>query len=279
MNKRILILGSTLLILSLATLACGITLNLTPEPPTPTTLPTQELVTGLTPPTTPPTQVLVTELPQPSVLSLVSNTFEESGENPPYTITAQIPYLQGSDEARVLLFNQLVDDLLHGDIDNFRASVLMDAPNPPFGTGSNYELQYTLMSPPGDILSLKFDIYFYFDGAAHPNSYSLTFNYDLAAGQQLNLHQLFIPGADYLGPIATYCIGQLSLRDIAYFEGGADPILENYRNWNITAAGLLISFDPYQVAAYAVGPQTVLIPYAELNAIIDNAGPLAGILE
>jgi hypothetical protein len=212
-------------------------------------------------------------------LSLLFNTFEESGANPPYTISAQIPYLQGSDEPRVLLFNQLVDAQIQADIDEFRTGVLNDAPNPPFANGSSYELQYTLLSPPGDILSLKFDIYFYFDGAVHPNNYSLTFNYDLASGQQLNLHQLFISGADYLGPIATYCKGQLSLRDIAYFEAGADPILENYRNWNITMDGLLISFDPYQVAAYAAGPQTVLVPYLVLNAIIDNTGPLAGILE
>jgi hypothetical protein len=263
MNKRFYILGSILLTLSLATLACGITLDLTPEPPTPIA---------------PPTQVQVTELP-PALISLVFNTFEESGENPPYTISAQIPFLQGSEEARVLLFNQLVDAQIHVDIDKFRAGVLQDAPNPPFGTGSTYELQYALLSPPGDIMSLKFDVYFYFDGAAHPNSYSLTFNYDMAAGQQLDLHQLFIPAADYLGPIATYCKGQLSLMDIGYFEAGADPILENYRNWNITTGGLLISFDPYQVAAYAAGPQTVMIPYTELNAIIDNAGPLAGILE
>ena len=275
MNKRILILGSALLILSLATLACGITLNLTPDPPTPT----QVQVTELPPPTIPPTQVQVTELPPPAVLSLVSNTFEESGENPPYTIIARIPSLQGSDEARVMLFNQLVDDMLHGDIDNFRSSVMTDAPNPPIGMGSTYDLNYESILPVGDIMSLRFGINFYFDGAAHPNFYSLTFNYDLAAGQQLNLHQLFIPGADYMGPIATYCKAQLSLRDIAYFEAGADPILENYRNWNITTDGLLISFDPYQVAAYAAGAQIVLIPYAELNAIIDPAGPLAGFLE
>jgi hypothetical protein len=184
--------------------------------------------------------------------------------------------LQGSTEPGVLLFNQLVDAQIHADIDEFRTGVINDAPNPPFANGSSYELQYTLLSPPGDILSLKFDIYFYFDGAVHPNSYSLTFNYDLASGQQLNLHQLFIPAVDYLGPIATYCKDQLSLRNIGYFEEGAVPILENYRNWNITTDGLLISFDPYQVAPYAVGPQTVLIPYAELNAIIDPVGPLAG---
>lgn len=275
MNKRIFSLGSLLFVLSLATLACGITLNITPEPPTLTPPPAQEQTTELPP----PTQDQVTDIPSSPEITLVFNTFEESGENPPYTIVARIPYLQGSDEARVLLFNQQVEVLLNGDIDSFRASVLTDAPNPPFGIGSSYDLQYSLLSPAGDILSFKFDINMYFDGAAHPNSYSLTYNYDLAAGQQLNLHQLFIPGSDYLGPIAAYCKAQLALRDIAYFEGGAEPVLENYRNWNITTNGLLISFDPYQVTAYAAGPQTVLIPYSELFAIIDNAGPLAGFLQ
>lgn len=264
MNTKIRILGSTLLILSLATLACGITLDLTPVPPTPTS---------------PPTLVITEPSPPPVVISMVSLPFDESGVDPNYTIHAQIPFLQGSEEARVLLFNQLVDELVHGDIDSFRASVLLDAPDPQIGMGSTYDLNFESFLPVADILSLKFDINFYFDGAAHPNSYSLVFNYDLTSGHPLELHQLFIPGADYLGPIATYCKGQLSLRDIAYFEAGADPILENYRNWNITTDGLLISFDPYQVAAYAAGPQTVLIPYPELNAIINLAGPLAGISE
>ena len=78
---------------------------------------------------------------------------------------------------------------------------------------------------------------------------------------------------------AAYCKEQLNLRDIAYSEAGADPILENYRNWNITADGLLISFDPYQVAAYAAGPQTVLVPYGELQLVIDPHSPLAGFVE
>jgi hypothetical protein len=267
MNERIRILGSALLVLSLAALACGITVDLTPEPPTPTSPPTL-VVTEPSPPT-----------PTPVVISLVSIPYEESGVGPNYTILARIPTLQGSLEARVLLFNQLVDELIHGDIDNFRTSVIQDAPVPQIAMGSTYDLSYESFLPVVNIMSLRFLINFYFDGAAHPNSYTLIFNYDLVNGQQLNLHQLFNPGADYLGPIAAYCKGQLSLRDIAYFEGGADPVLENYRNWNITTDGLLISFDPYQVAAYAAGPQVVLIPYADLIAIIDHAGPLAGFLE
>jgi len=203
MSKRIFIMGSFILILSMATLACGVTLNLTPEPPSPTIQPTWEQI----PSTIPPTQEQTSDLTPPPVISLVFNTFEETGENPPYTIIAQIPYLQGSDEPRVLLFNQLVDELLHGVIDSFRTSVLTDAPNPPFGMGSSYDLQYTLLSPAGDILSLKFEIFYYFDGAVHPNSSSLTFNYDLAAGHQLDRPGLYLVSTtlrlDFCPPAAS----------------------------------------------------------------------------
>jgi hypothetical protein len=55
------------------------------------------------------------------------------------------------------------------------------------------------------------------------------------------------------------------------------PTPENYRNWNIATDGLMITFDEYQVAAYAAGPQTVVVPYSELQAVIDPASPLTGI--
>jgi len=263
MKKRDFTPGSVLLILILSTLSCGIPSNPTPKPFIPTTTAMQ----------------VITELPAHQMLSLVSTTLAESGETPPYTISAEIPFLEGSDEARIQLFNQLVDGLIRGDIDSFRKIVLQDAPNPPAALGSSYDMHYALLSPPSDIMSLKFEINSYFEGAAHPGSYSLTINFDLAAGQELRLEQLFVAGSNYLEVVATYCKTQLILRNIAYFESGADPIPGNYRNWNITADGLLISFDPYQVAAYAAGPQIVLIPYSELQAIIDNSGPLVEFLE
>jgi hypothetical protein len=37
---------------------------------------------------------------------------------------------------------------------------------------------------------------------------------------------------------------------------------------------LLITFDEYQVAPYAAGPQKVAIPYSELRALINPQGPL-----
>lgn len=98
--------------------------------------------------------------------------------------------------------------------------------------------------------SFKFDFHFYSDGAAHPGSYSITLNYDLGQGRELALADLFLPNSNHLETIANYCKAQLSKE--LFFEGpfvdGANPTLENYRDWNITADGLLITFGEYQVA-------------------------------
>ena len=116
----------------------------------------------------------------------------------------------------------------------------------------------------------------YFDGAAHPDQTSRTFTFDLVSGHQVKLDQLFLPGTNYLQVLADYCKIELAGRDIAFdtTATGADPLPDNYRAWNISVDGLVITFDAYQVAAYAAGPQIVTIPYMELQAIIDPSGPL-----
>jgi hypothetical protein len=56
-------------------------------------------------------------------------------------------------------------------------------------------------------------------------------------------------------------------------QGGS--IYVNYQVWNFDFNGLLIKFDPYQVMPYAYGPQTVAIPYRELQADLKPDSPLA----
>jgi len=211
--------------------------------------------------------------------SLVSQPFHEKGENPPYTIIAVIPYLQDETQVPLEPFNQLVEALVRENIDTFRKNVLENAPNPPISVGSSYDLHYDQLAPVGNILSLKFTISSYFDGAAHPGEQILTFNYDISKGQRLELEQLFKPGEAYLNQIAAYCKSQLSLRDIGYTESGADATSDNYRNWNLTADGLLITFEMYQVSAGAAGSQSVLVPYPVLKGIIDTQGLLVGFLK
>ena len=49
---------------------------------------------------------------------------------------------------------------------------------------------------------------------------------------------------------------------------GAGPLPENYQDWLLTPDALVFIFEPYQVAAYAAGPQRVTILLADLQDIL-----------
>ena len=165
--------------------------------------------------------------------------------------------------------------LTQEEIGNFKDNAAET--NPVAGlAGSSYDQIYQLLSSPGNLVSIKFQITTYIQGAAHPGSHSRTVTYDLEAGTDISLDQLFLSNSDYLQKISDYCVTQLETRNIDFqnFTSGADPVPTNYGNWNITPEGLLITFDEYQVAPYAAGPQEVTIPFSEIQSILDPQGPL-----
>jgi hypothetical protein len=263
MRSRLLIFIGTLALLA-ASLACGAG-TATPLPPTET--PTETL---------PPTE---TPLPPAPQVVLVSVPTSESGTAPVYTIDAQTPQFQGSGDPRLTYFNNLASLLTLEEIGVFKGFLIGLHPSP-ISVGSSYHQTYTLESPPGEVYSFKFVISTYIDGAAHPGTHSRTLTYDLYTGQQVQLEQLFKPGSPYLLLISEYCQAELSRRPIGFdqFATGADPTEANYGLWNITADGLLITFDEYQVAAYAAGPQEVVVPYAALQSAIAPSGLLGAYL-
>lgn len=209
-------------------------------------------------------------------VTITSQAAEETNQTPPFRITAQTPQLTGSDDPRLTAFNQRLSDLVKKEVDTWRQSFLQNT-MPDLSGGSTLDATYTLVSQIGDLWSFKFDFNFYSAGAAHPGVYSITLNYDLGHGRELALADLFLPNANYLEAIASYCITELSKQP--GFEGpfadGAQPTVENYRNWNITPDGLLITFDTYQVMPGASGPQQVLVPYDQLHGLINPQGALA----
>lgn len=230
----------------------------------------------VTPSPLPPT---ATAIPFSQQVTLISAPFKETNQTPRYTITSQTPQLTGSDDPRVQAFNQRLNELVTKEVDAFRQSFLQNTAPPVTETGSFLEVTYTLISQFADIWSIKLDFAFYSDGAAHPGLYSITVNYHLAQGKELTLGDLFLPNSNFLEAISNYCITELSKQP--FFEGpfqeGAQPTLENYRNWNLAKDGLVITFDEYQVAPYAAGPQTVVVPYRELQTVMDPQGPLGKI--
>lgn len=249
----------------LTVLACSGTFTATfPSPTSPAFTETATVAPAVTP--TPP-------------LTLSSVSLYEKNQAPNYEIKAQVPTLGGSAEARVVNFNTAMMNLVNTEINAFRKNV-SELPIDPVSPNSALDVTYALTLQRGDLWSFKFDFLGYLAGAAHPYLYSLTVNYDLGQGRELALSDLFLPTSNYLEVVSSYCIAELSKRDIGFdpFSPGATPTPENYRNWNITMDGLMITFDTYQVAAGAAGPQTVILPYSGLQTVIDPQGALAGFI-
>jgi len=272
-----------MMVLLTTTLACGISSipagedtanqHVSATAPTISISPTFTPIPTLTP--APPTVLPPTPILSQAV-NMQSIPFSEAGNAPVYTINAQIPSLQNSDDSRVTTLNAYLNQIVQDEISFFKNDVLSFASDPPISAGSSFDLQYSIIGQRADIWSIKFDIFFYADGAAHPAHYSKTLNYDLSNGREIALNELFLSDSNYLQVISDICKSDLLIRDIGFDSApqGADPLAENYQHWNISNEGLVITFDEYQVAAYAAGPQSVVIPFSALQSISNPQGAL-----
>jgi hypothetical protein len=235
-----------------------------------TSLPATAVPTSIQAPTPTPAKPLL----------LVSKLLSETGTQPVYKINIRYPEIEGANGAGPLAFNQetqkLAQDMLAAYRKDFQQ--ISSVPENP-GSYSSMDLNYSVMHGEHGLLSVQFTLSFYFAGAAHPNMGRLGLNFDLIRAQKIEMAQLFQPGTDYLKAIADYCTADLKKQNRLEFPDGALPKAENYQNWNITKEGLLISFDPYQVGPYAMGPSLVTIPYPALKGILKSDGPLAVLLK
>jgi hypothetical protein len=217
-------------------------------------------------------------------VEIVAKQIKESNKKLMYEIAAQYPQITGGNNPNVEKFNQAARASVTKTVADFRKEMAPqegeDEPRPEGSMGSDLSVNYSIALAQDDLISVDFEVGSYYQGAAHPNSYSSVLNYDLKNGKQLKLSDLFKPGAKYLQAIATYCIADLKKQGKEKglldeeIEKGAAASAKNYQSWTITKRGLGIDFDSYQVGPYAAGPQFVLVPYSTLKDLINPEGPI-----
>ncbi len=132
-------------------------------------------------------------------------------------------------------------------------------------------------------------LYYYYIQGAHGSSVYVFSNYNTADGSAIGWKSVFRSNSDYLNNISEYSkkelvkkliTGEDSFSDEGWIIDGTKPTQENYNsNVGFTPEGLAIAFQEYQVAAYAAGPQTVIIPYAELKSFIEENGLLGELVK
>ncbi len=115
-----------------------------------------------------------------------------------------------------------------------------------------------------EIVSVRYSIFHYGAGAAHPNHVTASTNVQLGPLTSLCLPNLFKRGSPYLDIISGYCVSCLTEQKhldqpTDWILRGAAPDSKNFSKFNITPIGLLITFDEYQVDCYAAGGSQVMI--------------------
>lgn len=218
---------------------------------------------------------------------ILTKTFSESNKPKLFEISADYPELSGVSLASAAKFDQSVKTIINRQAANFRKLMLeQTAEDLKYirKIGKNYlEISYNIEHADENVISIGFFASTY-TGGAHPNHYSFPLNFDVKNNRELKLADLFKPNSGYLEKIADYCIKDLAVKlgdgsDDEWIRGGAEAKAENYRSWNLSRRGLIVNFDPYQVASYAAGPQEVLVPFSELKEIIRADSVAKGLMK
>lgn len=220
-------------------------------------------------------------------LQIIYKDLKEEKKAIKYLGEAHYPQITGSTDPRVVRLNRDIENLVKKGINGF-AKDLAENYDPqmlkeldPEAQTSSIDIDAEMVTATDNLFSVFFAEMTYNAGAAHPNHGSSVINYDLRTGRLLRLADLFKPRSNYLSRISQICIGVFKkdkVSEAEWVERGAGANAENYQSWNITPHGLLITFDPYQVASYAEGRKEIIIPYSALTEIIDPAGPLAALV-
>lgn len=212
-----------------------------------------------------------------SHLKVISKTQTENDATLNLSLNATYPQIVGTpltDAAKN--FNQHITQMVTAEIEQFKNSVKRDLPHmqtlPEDVRHNTLTMDYdvdVIHPNPLALVSVRLNIEGMQAGRAHPFHVYRVLNFDLSQNKELALRDLFKPKANYLQSLSKYSSEQLnaSLKDKWMIANGAKANPTNYKNWNIQADSILITFDEYQVAPYTNGPQEVEIPFSQLKNI------------
>jgi len=121
-----------------------------------------------------------------------------------------------------------------------------------------------------DIVSVHFFMLEY-TGGAHPYNYQVGKTFNMKTGQELELTDV-LAGSPSMGAVLEQMIENTLIEtfdadvDIEWIIDGVDQMDLFYEDWwTVDSTGITFHFPPYQVAAYAAGPQDVTLLWEDIQ--------------
>lgn len=195
------------------------------------------------------------------------NSVETKETTDKYGIDVRYPEFLGlKNRASQDNINIFLADRINGEVEQFKKDVaegqdieeLKDVVN-------ELKINYDIAFFNGEKVSLKFLIFTYIKGSAHPFEYYYGFNYDITNNKEIKLADLF--EGDYLTMLSTFTRGELKkqmeaegsyIEDMAF--AGTEPNEESFSTFTLGEGKITIIFNPYQVGPWASGIHFVDVP-------------------
>lgn len=207
--------------------------------------------------------VLITALSAPA-LEIVSIPVEKT-EADIYQIEARIPILMGMNRKNI---QEKYNDLFRDNIFTFIEYTIemaeqsqqdfaaADFPMREFVGRVDFELKNK-----AEILSIKFD-YYQYTGGAHGNPYSLSYNIDLATGEDLKLVDFLAENDLTLTEVEDLIESEIRENPDIYFQDdyGFQQLSED-QCYYLENGELVVYFQPYAIAPYSSGMPEFRIEY------------------
>ena len=146
----------------------------------------------------------------------------------------------------------------------------------------NYTLDLSCSTYQTEQMISVFGLYYYYTGGAHPNSVYLAWNFDLENGEFFSPETLG-DSPEFQIAVTEELIRQCKEQIKAAEKEGWGPdifwpdyetILADWQSYAVSFDGenMIVSFSPYELAAYAAGPQIFSIPYTFLEPYLSLQG-------
>ncbi|MDR3473663.1 MAG: DUF3298 domain-containing protein [Devosia sp.] len=181
------------------------------------------------------------------------------------TKAVSTPRIDGTDR-EAAAFNRFIETGTGKDID----PGIADRPSPADGSEDDTNTLIVTAVDPARI-TMTLTTYMYGHGAAHGN-YGITYiHYLRDKARRLVATDVFAT------PGWQHQLQTLALAAVKQTEGDAlmlddpssinDSVIDPAR-WDFSSAGLILQFEPYEVAPYAAGAPAVTIPWSDLDALL-----------
>jgi hypothetical protein len=217
---------------------------------------------------------------------LTTRTLFENNKPKMFELSVEYPELSGVAPTVAAEFNRLARSRVMEKAESFRKDMLAQTADDlkwarERGFANTSEIGYSVTYADDELISISFGNYL-FTGGAHGNAFTFPLNFDLRTGREIRLADVFAANSEYLQDLSRYCVKKLQDElnegnEDEWIQTGAGPKAENFESWNVRKSGLMLTFDAYQVAPYAAGPQEVVVPFGELRSILRGSYRVFGL--